>query len=189
MKRFITLLMLMAFTVSFAMPKDNLKTQNKSDYEKVIATDFDIPGLAIDFQFVQVSKINWKNVQYKNYDQGHDFYRVQKSGFFSFIKKSGFGKNYYTNKQNYREAENSQIKTLYSTIIKKRTTYKGGMYLRRIQANYRATKTNYYTATRDNYFKRKFGDLSGFKNTRLGYAFNMDWRCLSLINCSQIIKV
>lgn len=181
MKRFITLLMLFAFTISFAAPKDNLNTQKNTTHEKVF-TVADIPGIDIDIQFVQVAKVDRSNIHYQYNSKGFSVFNIQESRFFSSVTESGFSENYDTNKQNYAETYNSKITTFYSKTIQERSEYNSRMFLRGIQTNHRFTKGNYNTTKGDYYFKRKFGNFTSVKNSRLGNAINMDWRDLVSIN-------
>lgn len=195
--KFITLLMLFAFTISFAMPKDNLEIIKKDTYEKVISkkvcTDYvaidAITFDVIDLNILQIAEVDRTNIQYKNNSKRFHIYGIQKSGFISGFTKSRFSENINTNTQNNHKATNSKIKTLYSKVIQEKWQYRSRMHLRGIQENYRVTKRGNYPITGDQYFKRKYVYLSSYGNTKMGNAINMDRRCLCLINLSQITKV
>lgn len=189
MKQFITLLMLFAFTISFAMPKDNLSIKKSTTHEKVFTTTIDNPVIVIDFKCLQLTEVDRTNIKHQNYGKGFSIFNIQESGFISGVPKSRFSKNSNTYKQNFAKTYRCKVETFYSTNIKKRPGYPSRMYLRGIQKNDNATERSNYTTKRNYHFKRKYGNLSGLKNSKLGNAINMDWRSLCFVDCSQIIKV
>ncbi len=167
--------MLFAFTASFAMPKDNLEITKKDNYEKIITADVGTIDIVIDVQFLQDSKVDRTDIQNNYNSQRFNIYRIQESGLFSLVKKSGFSKNINSYKQNYGETTNSKIQTFYSKVIQDRKSHQSRMHLRGIQRSDTATEGSNYSTKTDHYFKRKYGYLSSIENSSLGNAINLDW--------------
>ncbi|WP_373942658.1 hypothetical protein OEG92_05520 [Polaribacter sejongensis] len=113
MKSFITLLMLFAFTISFAAPKDNLEKQKITKHENVFKADASIDSIAISAEFLQVTEADRQNRNNHYHSKGFRFYQVPDSRFFSGIKESRFSKNYNTNYQDYGKATNNKVEICY----------------------------------------------------------------------------